>query len=144
MKKLFLFTTAVLVATSISVAPTRAQGQQAPPTPPAAKPADKATTIAGKWSVAIDTGQGSMESILEIKLDGKKVTGTLTGQQGTTPIEGEYTDPKLTFAMTFDTPNGSIPVTFTCSLKDDVFTGTADAGQMGSFPMRAQRVKDKN
>jgi hypothetical protein len=139
-KKMLLLTTAVLLMVGASGTSMFAQ---TPQTPPAAKPADAPTSIAGKWNLSVDTGQGSMESILEVKLDGKKVTGTLTGQQGASPITGEFADNKLTFTMNYDSPNGSILVSFTCTLKDNVITGTADAGQMGSFPIRAERAKDK-
>jgi hypothetical protein len=139
-KNRLLVATAVLLASTVSTGPLRAQTPQPPPAPPAAAPA---ATIAGKWNVSIDTGQGVMETILEVKLDGKKVTGTLSGQQGTSPIEGEYNDPKLTFSMNYDAGGNSIAVFFTCTLKDNVLTGTADAGSMGSFPVRAERAKDK-
>jgi hypothetical protein len=139
-KKILLLTAAALLIVGASGTPMSAQ---TPQTPPAAKPADAPTSVAGKWNLSIDTGQGSMESVLDVKLDGKKVTGTLTGQQGETAITGEFADNKLTFTMNYDTPNGSIVVSFACTLKDNVITGTADAGQMGSFPIRAERAKDK-
>jgi hypothetical protein len=139
-KKILSLTTAVLLITGASAPCFAAQTSQ---TPPPAKPADAPTSIAGKWNLSVDTGQGSMESVLEVKLDGKKVTGTLTGQQGASAITGEFADNKLTFTMNYDSPNGSIVVSFTCTLKDNVFTGMADAGQMGSFPVRAERPKDK-
>jgi hypothetical protein len=143
-KKLLVLTTAVLLVAGLSAGShAAAPPAQDPQAPPAPKPAAAPTTIAGKWNVTVDTGQGDMASVLEIKLDGKKVSGTLTGQQGELPIDGEFADNKLTFSIAFDTPNGSIGVTFTCTLKDEVFTGTADAGQMGQFPVRAERVKDK-
>ena len=47
-----------------------------------------------------------MQSTLDVKEDGKKVTGTLTSPQGAGPIEGEFADGKLTFSMSFDAPNG--------------------------------------
>jgi hypothetical protein len=143
-KKLMVLTTAVLLSAALTAAAqTVSPPVQDPQTPPAAKPADKPTTIAGKWNVSIDTGNGEMASVLDLKLDGKKVSGTLTGQQGTMAIDGEFADNKLIFSLTFDGPNGAIGVTFTCTLKDDVLTGTADAGQMGQFPVRAERAKDK-
>src|SRR5262245_14425912 len=80
-----------------------AQGQS---TPPPAKPEQKpeqktetrpAPSPAGKWNVSVQTAQGGMESTLDMKLDGKKVTGTMASQMGETPIEGEFAEGKLKF-----------------------------------------------
>ncbi len=126
---------ALVLAASFS-----ARAMQTPPQTPPAKPEQKATTIAGKWDMSIDSDQGSMQSLLEIKLDGKKVTGTISGQQGTFPLEGEFADNKLAFSISFDSPNGSMQVGFTGTLKDDVLSGALDFGQ-GQVPWHATRAK---
>jgi len=144
-QKFLVLTTAVLVFAGLSGAsPAASTPVQDPQAPPAAKPADKPTTIAGKWNGSIDPGNGPTSFVLEIKLDGKKVTGSLTGDYGTSAIDGEFADDKLTFSITVDTPNGAFTVAFSGTLKDDALTGTADLGQMGSFPFKAERAKDKS
>lgn len=117
------------------------QGSQQAPA--AAKPADAPPTVAGKWDGTLSLDNGPIEVGLEIKLDGKKVSGTITGDQGTYPIDGEFADNKLTFSMSFDPGSGPLTVTFTCTLKDGALTGTVDISQMGSYPFSAQRAKDK-
>jgi hypothetical protein len=139
-RKFIVLTAAVLISVGLSAASLPAQDPQ---TPPAAKPAEKPTTIAGKWNGSVDAGNGPMGFVIEFKLDGKKVTGSLTGDYGTSAIDGEFADNKLTFTITVDTPNGAFTVVFTGTLKDDALTGTADLGQMGSFPFKAERAKDK-
>ena len=139
MKKLMVLVTAVLLAPGLLARAVAAQDPQTPP--PAAK--STAATVAGKWNGSVDAGQGPMDLQIELKLDGKKVTGTLTGQQGSSPVSGEFADSKLTFSISIDTSQGPLTVVFTATLKDNVLTGTADAGQMGSFPFHAERPKDK-
>lgn len=112
---------------------------QVPQTPPTAQPPNQPTTIAGKWTVTGDNGP--YPAVLDIKLDGKKVSGTLTGDAGAMTVDGEFADSKLTFSIT--SPDGAAVVTFTLTLKDDVFTGVADNGQGGQFAVRAERAKGK-
>jgi hypothetical protein len=136
---------ALLVAIGLALATTfQARAMPSPQTPPPAqgqKPEQKASaSIAGKWDMTVETDQGQMQTLLEIKLDGKKVSGTLTGPQGAGPIEGEFADNKLTFSMAFDSPNGSMSIAFSATLKDDTFTGTLDFGQ-GQVPWHATRSK---
>ena len=141
MKKLMVLVTAILLVPGLFARASAAQDPQTQ-TPPAAKPADAAASIAGKWNGSVDAGQGPMDLQIELKLDGKKVTGTLTGQQGTMAVtNGEFADNKLTFSISVDTSQGPLTVVFTATLKDNVLTGTADAGQMGSFPFHAERPK---
>lgn len=143
MKKLMVLVTAILLAPGL-FARTAAAAQDPKTPPPAAKPSDAAATVAGKWSGSVDAGQGPMDLQIDLKLDGKKVTGTLTGQQGTMEVtNGEFADNKLTFTISVDTSQGPLTVVFTATLKDNALTGMADAGQMGSFPFHAERPKDQ-
>jgi hypothetical protein len=143
-RKSIALTIAVLLSAGLSAALGAApRSVQDPQTPPAAKPADKPITVAGKWNGSVDAGNGPTGFVFELKLDGKKVTGSLTGDYGTSAIDGEFADNKLTFSISLDTPNGAFTVAFTGTLKDDVLTGTADLGEMGSFPFKAERAKDK-
>jgi opacity protein-like surface antigen len=143
MKKMMVLLTAILLAPSLLARAAAAAQDPKSPTP-AAKPADAAATVAGKWNGAVDAGQGPMDLQIDLKLDGKKVTGTLTGQQGTMDVtNGEFADNKLTFTIAVDTAQGPLTVVFTATLKDNALTGTADAGQVGSFPFHAERPKDK-
>jgi hypothetical protein len=136
MKKAFVVVVALVLATSFS-----ARAQQTNPPKQDQKPEQKApASIAGKWDMTVESDQGQMQTLLEIKLDGKKVTGTITGPQGAGPIEGEFADNKLTFTMAFDSPNGSMNIGFTATFKDDALSGTLDFGQ-GQVPWHATRAK---
>ena len=118
------------------------QAQQTPP-PAQEKPADPKAppTIAGKWDMSAETPQGATPVTLVIKLDGKKVTGTMTGPQGEIPHEGEYVDDKLTTSITFQGNNGPVTITFIGSMKaDGTMAGTFDFGQ-GEMKWTATRSK---
>jgi len=132
----------VTIGLALATLPARAlPSQQTPPPAEQPKPEQKApASIAGKWDMTVESDQGQMQTLLEMKLDGKKVTGTITGPQGAGPIEGEFADNKLTFTMAFDSPNGSMSIAFSGTLKDDAFTGVLDFGQ-GQIPWHATRSK---
>jgi hypothetical protein len=143
MKKLMVLVAALVLAPGLLARARAAAQDPQTQTPPATKPADATATIAGKWNGSVDAGQGPMDLQIDLKIDGKKVTGTLVGQQGTMAVTGEFADNKLTFSISIDTSQGPLTVVFNATLKDNVLTGTADAGQMGSFPFHAERPKDK-
>ena len=143
MRRIFIAIGAIALATTVSARGTQSQqSQQSTPPAQEQKPDQKAPpTVAGKWDMTVDTDQGAMQAGLEIKLDGKKVTGMLNGPQGQAPIEGEFADNKLTFSLSFDSPNGGMQVAFSGTLKDDgSLSGTLDYGQ-GQVPWRAVRSK---
>ena len=120
-------------------------GQQTPPPAAAAeKPADAKApaSIAGKWDMSAETPQGTMPVTLVIKIDAKKVTGTMASAQGETPMEGEFADGKLTWAIVFQGSGGSMNITFNGALKDDgTLAGTFDFGQ-GEMKWTATRAKN--
>lgn len=140
MKKLSLLAALLMLATGLA-AQTPTPKEQAP----AAKPDPKAApALTGKWSLSVETPQGTMANTMDLKLDGKKVTGTITSQMGTTELAGEFTDGKLTFNMSVDTPNGTLQIAWSGAFKDDgTLSGTASLGDMGQMSWTASRIKDK-
>jgi len=99
-------------------------------------------SLTGKWTLTLETQAGAMPSELNMKLDGKDVTGTLNSQMGEAPISGQFADGKLNFNLTYQSSNGSGQVTFTGSQKaDGSFAGTMDFGGQGlNLPWKAVRV----
>lgn len=123
-----------------------ALAQTPPPAQQEEKPAETPSGVAGKWSMSIASPQGAMDVALEIKIDEKDqktVTGTLVGDQGAVPIEGEYVDEQLGFLISFDTGgNGWFSIWFSGALKEDgTMAGTADMGEMGQMTWTAKRAK---
>jgi hypothetical protein len=101
----------------------------------------EAKSIAGAWNMTSQGPQGAMESALVLKLDGRKVTGTLTGQFGEIPVQGDFDGSKLSFAMSIDAGGGAMSIAFTGSIKaDGSLAGSFDFGQ-GGMAWTAVRAK---
>ena len=104
----------------------------APATPaPAAPSAPKAAAgdpVSGDWDGAADAGGMTIPFTLKLKLEGDKVTGTSTSDQGTATLSnGKWDGNKLSFSL--DTPQGSI--TMSGAVKEGQINGDFDfAGQM--------------
>lgn len=117
------------------------QGQSQAKPDPATESKAAPTGFAGKWIVTVQTQNGPLESTLVLKLDGKKVTGTITSQMGETTVEGEQAENKLTFWMTMDANGQSMSITFVGTpQKDGSLAGTLNFGQ-GEIPWTAVRPK---
>ena len=131
--------TALILSASLAAQST----QQAPPPKPEEKKADAkaAPSAAGKWNMVTQTDQGATNAVIDVKVDGKKVTGTISSQMGEAPIAGEWVDGVLTFSMTMNGNGGSMELWFTAKLKDaDNMTGEIDFGQ-GKLSFTATRAK---
>lgn len=103
-----------------------AQGQPAKPT----------ASVAGKWTMTMETPHGKMTAGFDLKVDGKKVTGTfVTDHTDKAALTGEFAEGKLTFR----TMEGG--VTFTATLKDaDTLNGVLSS-ERGDLQGIATRVK---
>ncbi len=147
MKTLISTIAALAMASGVSVV---VASQASPSNPPSQeqKPAPKgeekaAASIAGKWTMSLETQNGTMTPGLDFKQDGKKVSGTLSSPQGDAPLAGEYAEGKLTFNVSFQGNNGEVQLVFAASLKPDgTLAGTMNFGQ-GEMTWTASRVKDK-
>lgn len=126
-------------ATLIAAANLQAFTTQASQNPSApAKAPESTPTVAGKWSIALDTPQGAMEVFATMKLDGKKITGSLTGPTGEdTPVTGEVAEGKVTFSIS---PEGNT-FTFAGAFKDADHMAGSLTSPMGEIPWAATRVK---
>jgi hypothetical protein len=119
----------------------QAAGQQQQAEPPKTEETAAPASIAGKWNVVTTSDQGRLTSVLDIKLEETKVTGSITSEMGTSAIEGEWKDGALGFGITMETANGPFSLWFAGALKDDgSLAGTIDFGQ-GTLPWTATRAK---
>jgi hypothetical protein len=139
-----MFCASVFVA-AVSSAEAR-QAQSPPPSQakPEAKPEAKTeSSLAGKWNLSIQGPNGTLESGLDLKVDGKKLAGMITSQMGDAKIEGEIAaDGKLTFWFTMDANGQSLNITFTgTQQKDGTLAGTFNFGQ-GDMTWTGTRAKN--
>lgn len=90
----------------------------------------QAAKVDGKWDMTVDGGQrGPQTSSLVLKADGGKLSGTLTGGRGDTPVTGTLDGNKITLTVTRTTPNGDVTITYTGTVTGDAMTGTVHMGQ---------------
>lgn len=98
-------------------------------TPPAGAPkAGAGDPVTGAWACEADAGGMTIPFTLTLKLEGEKVTGSSTSDQGTATLSnGKWDGNKLSFSL--DTPQGSI--TMTGKIDGSQLAGDFDfAGQM--------------
>ena len=106
MRKLITMAATLAFAASDVVA-----AQQAEAPKQEAKPDAKAATgVAGKWVLSMETPNGTMNPRLDLKVDGKKVTGTLTSPEGEVAVAGEFADNKLAFTASFHGNGGDMTI----------------------------------
>ena len=61
---------------------------------------EKAAGIAGKWELTVSSPHGEVPMSMDLKQDGKKVTGTLTSGQGDRQVSGTFEDGRLSLEAT--------------------------------------------
>ena len=125
-------------ATSPLVAAQQADGRRSRKPKADAK---AAAGVAGKWMLSIETPNGTMNPGLDLKLDGKKVTGTLTSPQGEVAVAGEFADSKLTFTASFQGNGGDVTDHLRRHAESRWHDGRHDGFPQGEIPWTAARPK---
>jgi hypothetical protein len=93
--------------------------------------------ISGMWDGVTGTEQASYPFVLTLKLDGEKVAGEISSDQGTTPlIPGTWKDGTLTISFVFGDMG---TITMIGAIKEGKLIGTLDIG--GQFQMSWAAVK---
>lgn len=137
----------VVGVAALALAPLSAQQAAKPQEPPKTEApkadAKETPSLTGKWALSIDTGQGIRQATLDLKIDGKKITGSVASEMGEAPITGEFAEGKLVFTLTMQGGSGDVQVGFVASLKEDgTLAGSLDFGQ-GEMPWTGSRIKEK-
>src|SRR5688500_17043731 len=99
--------------------------------------------VAGGWTLTIEGPQGEIPISLKFEVaDGEKITGKLFTPQGDLPISGKLAGKDIAFTGTFQSPNGSLEISFSGALENsDAMSGTADFGGFGTGKWSAKRAK---
>lgn len=99
--------------------------------------------ISGKWVMTVQGPQGAMDSNVEFKQEGEKLSGTISSEQlGTSKVEGTVKGDTLRFAFSIDAGGQQFALTGGALLKEkDVIDGQLVAGEMGNFPFTMKRQK---
>lgn len=145
----------LITADEVIAARDRAGAQAKPPdTSQQTKPETKidampatAASLAGKWTITVNSPVGARPFWIELKVDPKdatKLTGTISTLVSTDAVEGEVVGDKLTFGFNPVDPAGArtVRITFVGTLqKDGSLAGTLNTGPASSMPWTAVREK---
>lgn len=106
-----------------------------------------AADITGKWTAQVPGRQGNaQETTFTFKVEGDKLTGTVSGQQGETPIaEGKISGDEISFTVSRERQGNTIKQLYKGKFAGDEikFTRTTEGGQGNRPPVEfiAKRVK---
>jgi hypothetical protein len=95
-------------------------------------------TVAGTWSMSVDSPHGNMKTSLTLKQEGTKVTGMFRSQMPDMAVEGTFENGTLKIA-TSDT--AEYKLVFSAKLKDDGTLSGYLSSEMGDMNWTAERVQ---
>jgi hypothetical protein len=95
--------------------------------------------VDGVWDVTVKSPMGEQKSVLTLKSEGNKVTGTSAAQGGQLEIlDGKIDGSKLSWRMELKQPF-AITLLFEVTINGDKMEGTVTAGSYGKSPLAATR-----
>jgi hypothetical protein len=103
-----------------------------------------AADFTGTWKATIDTPNGAIESTFEFKVDGAKLTGTVTSaQMGATPIsDGKIDGDNFSFVVKRNGPNGEFVINYKGTASGDDLKMKVEVPAFDrSFDLVAKKVK---
>lgn len=90
--------------------------------------------VAGTWTLSMNFGGGGGQGgggrggpqTLTLTQDGQKLTGTLHGGRGDSPVTGTISGNNITFSVTRQTQNGEVKTDYTGTVSGDSMKGTVN------------------
>ena len=100
-----------------------------------------AADVTGKWKASFNTPDGqTRESVFDFKVDGEKLTGSVSGPMGETPIsDGKVSGDDISFSVTRSFNGNEFKMRYKGKVSGDEIKFTIEAGER-SFEMTAKRV----
>ena len=100
----------------------------------------------GTWKYTVDVNGQSLDVTIKLKLDGDKLTGTLTAGGNETKIEdAKYKDGEVSFTAKPEFNENKITIKYKGTIKGDTFKGKRELerdGQTNSREFEAKRAKE--
>jgi hypothetical protein len=100
----------------------------------------------GTWKFSTDVNGQSVETVIKLKLDGDKLTGSVTTRNTETKIEdAKYKDGEVSFNVTRERNGNKVTTKYSGTIKGDSFKGKRENernGQTQSRDFEAKRSKD--
>jgi hypothetical protein len=97
-------------------------------------------SVAGNWTLSVDSPQGAMSVGLMLAVDGEAVKGTVSSEMGDAAFTGALKGPEVTFSFDMSGPNGPMTVRTKATVTGDEIKGEMDYG-MGVAPFTGKRAE---
>ncbi len=114
-----MFLPRTLVASVVAAALSLASASAQPPAP---------QDLVGTWNLNLTSPQGTHPATFTIQEDAGKLTGSISGEMGTTPVDVKTSDAGVTLAFTVDYQGQPLPILLRGKLADGGLKGTVDYG----------------
>jgi hypothetical protein len=99
-----------------------------------------APDVTGTWNMTLSSHQIA----LELKQEGKKVTGTLMMPNGDLPVSGEFVDGKLSLATVTEGSSNTMQLKLNGKLQEDGTLAGEFESPRGRAEWSAERLKKRN
>jgi len=104
-----------------------------------------AADLSGKWVAQVPGRNGqTREQTFNFKVEGSKLTGTVSGRQGDTPIsDGEINGDAISFSVSFNFGGNPVKLLYkgTAAADEIKFTRTRDGSDQPPAEFTAKRAK---
>ena len=102
-----------------------------------------AADISGKWTAEVQGRQGAMTTTFVFKVEGEKLTGTVSGRGGDTPIaDGMVKGDEVSFNVTRTMNGNEMKMAYKGKVAGDEIKMTRTVGDRPPQEFTAKRVKE--
>lgn len=96
-------------------------------------------SVDGTWKIAMETPLGTRQATLALNAAGGTLSGTLSGEAGTTAIEnGRVSGNDVAFTVDITDPM-AMTLEFSATVAGDAMTGSVKLGMFGTAPLTGTR-----
>ena len=95
--------------------------------------------IDGTWNIVMKTPIGEQKSTLALTTDGQTVSGTMSGNDGETPIRDGAADGNKASWKADITKPMAMTLEFSATVDGDTISGTTKLGMFGNAPFSGSR-----
>jgi hypothetical protein len=107
-----------------------------------ARPGGGTIDPSGEWDLVVRTPQGDMNSRLSLRREGERLTGTLTGPTGATPVQNAtMTSNQLRFTTSLQIGSDTMEATLTATIEGDSIRGVISLAALGAFEFTGSRPR---
>ena len=98
----------------------------------------------GTWDATFNTTQGAIPAQLTLTKTGDKITGTISSQMGSSPVEAEVKDKTLSVWFNFQGQSGPVAIEMVGTVDGDKVKGTFTTGGQPGGDWLATRAATKD